>query len=102
MQQSADVSQQTEDVAAAVVLAVVAASTTGQSFASKRNNHSNSNNISNNSSNSTIPLKILATSSRGQTRVLQSHRLYLDSGSSFLDSIDSVLRPHCYSTTGAP
>ena len=101
IQQSADVSQQTEDVAAAAILAVAAASTMGQSFASKRNNHSSSNNnnnnninnsSSNNNNNSTITLKILVTSSRGQTKVLQSLRLFLDSASNFLVFIDSVDR----------
>jgi hypothetical protein len=97
MQQSADASQQTEDVVAAVVLPVAAASTMGQSFASKRNNHSNNNssniNINNSSSSSssttTTPLKILATSFRGQTRVSQSLQLFLDSASSYLDFIES-------------
>jgi hypothetical protein len=93
MQQSADASQQTEDVVAAVVLPVAAASTMGQSFASKRNNHSNNNssniNINSSSSSSTTPLKILATSFRGQTRVSQSLQLFLDSASSYLDFIES-------------
>ena len=95
IQQSADVSQQTEDVAVEAVLAVAAASTMGQSFASKRNNHSSSSsniNSSSSSSSSTTPLKILAMSSRGQTKVLQSLQLFLDSASNFLVFIDSVDR----------
>jgi hypothetical protein len=106
MQQSADVSQQTEDVAAAAVLVVAAVSTMGQSFASKRNNHNNNSSNINNSSSSTTPLKILAMSSRGQTRVSQSLRLFLDSGSNFPDFIDGedplnvVIRPPAHPRRG--
>jgi hypothetical protein len=101
-QQSADASRRTEGVAAAVVLAVAAASTMGRSFASKRNNSNSSNSSSRSRSNSsTTPLTILATSSRGQTKVSQSLRLFPDSASSFLGFIDSEDRIGRCSTNSA-